>query len=130
MIKRKKKQPEQAASVPVVIARGVGRALLITAILLILATTLASLTTLGEGVATWLMLPGCLVAAFIGCFYVGKTMGKTGWLYGGVTGVFFGGVLLVLAILLDFQVGVKTLISLGALTAVGALGGIFGVNSR
>lgn len=130
MARRRRKQAEPTGVAPAAHLRGLGFALVLTAILLLFITLLVSITTLTENWARWIMAAGCGVAVFIGSYQTGKSMGRAGWLNGGATGLSYVVLMLLLALLLDLGLTARSLITLAVGFALGAAGGVVGVNNR
>jgi putative membrane protein (TIGR04086 family) len=76
------------------------------------------------------MVAGGAIAAVAGSSQTGKRMGRAGWLNGGVTGLAYVVILLILAMLLDMRLTPRSLIALFAGFTLGAVGGVLGVNRR
>lgn len=71
------------------------------------------------------------IALFIAGFTSGKRSGKKGWYYGGLTGVIYMLLILLIAFLsLDVRLGVDKWLLLLPAFATAALGGIIGVNMK
>ena len=130
MARRKRKQTEPTGAAPMTHLRGLGVALVVTAIFLLLISLLVSITAMTENLARWIMVVCCAIAVFIGSYMTGKSMGRAGWLNGGVTGLSYVVLMLILALLLDLGLSARSLISLVVGFALGAVGGVAGVNNR
>lgn len=128
MAKRKRKQVEPTGTAPFAHLRGLGYALAVTAIFIVLATLLVSVTSITEATARWIAVGGGMIAVIVGGFYTGRQMGKAGLINGGATGVAFVVVLLLLALLLDMSLSGRSLITSVLGIAMGAVGGVLGVN--
>jgi len=128
--RRKRKQAEPVDAAPWAHLRGLGMAMLLTAVFLVAITVLVSITPLTEAAARWLMAGCCAVALFVGSSHTGKRLGRSGWLNGAVTGLVYVALLLLLAVLLDLGLTAGSLITLAMGFAVGAAGGVAGVNRR
>lgn len=128
--RRKRKQVEPPASVPLVYFKGVGLALAITVAVVLAVTIIAAATAVSERVATWLLVFGVVGAVLAGSIYTGRRLGRAGLLSGGIVGFAYSLLLTALALLLDVGVGARVLATLAASFALGAAGGIVGVNSR
>jgi len=76
------------------------------------------------------MLGGCVLAVFIGSYQTGKSMGRSGLVNGALTGIAYVVIMLLLALLLDLGLTAKSLITLAVGFALGAGGGIAGVNNN
>ncbi|MGI6364950.1 MAG: TIGR04086 family membrane protein [Bacillota bacterium] len=130
MARRRRKQAEPTGVAPTAHLRGLGFALVLTAIFLLLITLLVSVTSITEIWARWLMVVCCGVAVFIGSYQTGRSMGRSGWFNGGATGLSYVVLMLLLALLLDLGLTARSLITLVAGFALGAIGGVIGVNNR
>lgn len=130
MARRKRRQVEPAGVVPFPHLRGLGYALALTAIIVVLTTILVSVTSISEMWARWIVVAGSAVAVLIGSYQAGKQMGRVGWLNGGTTGVVYVVIILLLALLLDLGITARSLVSLAVGFAMGAVGGVLGVNNR
>lgn len=71
------------------------------------------------------------VSTFIGSFASGRKSGSKGWYHGGLLGLFYSVIVLIIGFL-SFDKGLDWSILLFAAGAfvIGALGGIFGVNTK
>jgi putative membrane protein (TIGR04086 family) len=70
------------------------------------------------------------ISLIVGGFIAGRKAGERGWFYGGLTGIFYGIILLLIAFLaFDLSFSLKSLASLVSCFAISAIGGIFGVNA-
>jgi putative membrane protein (TIGR04086 family) len=130
MARRKRKQDEPTGVAPFAHLRGLGYALALTGIFVLIISFIVSVTAITEAWARWMLAGGGIVAAVVGSYQVGKQMGRAGWLNGGITGAAYIAILLILALLLDLGLTAKSLITLAAGFALGAAGGILGVNNR
>lgn len=130
MVRRKRKQVKPTGAAPMAHLRGLGFALVFTAIFLLLITLLVSLTAITENVARWIMLVLCAFAVLVGSYQTGKSMGRTGWLNGAVIGLAYVVFMLLLALLLDLGLTARSLVTLAIGFALGAVGGVTGVNNR
>jgi putative membrane protein (TIGR04086 family) len=110
--------------------RGLGFALALTAFFLIVISFFVSVTGLTEIAARWIMAAGGVIAVLAGSCQTGKRMGRLGWLNGGITGLIYAVILLILAMLLDMGLTARSLITLAAGFTLGAAGGVLGVNRR
>jgi len=130
MARRKRKQSDPTGAAPFTHLRGLGYALVLTAIFVVLITFFVSVTGITEAWARWILVGGSIIAVLIGSYQVGKQMGRVGWLNGGITGAVYVGILLTLALLLDMGLTAQSLITLVVGFALGAVGGVLGVNNR
>lgn len=127
---RKHKTAEPTGVAPIAHLRGIGFSLALTALSLIATSILISTTGLTETAARWIMVAAGSVAVLFGSSQTAKSIGKSGWLNGGITGLAYAVVLLILAILLDMGLTAYSLITLAGGFILGALGGVLGVNKR
>jgi len=128
--KRRRKQVEPTGAFPFAHLRGLGYGLALTAIFVLITATLAAITALTEVAAGWVVAAGSALSVLAGSYLVGRDMGRSGWLNGGATGVVYVIIMLLLAMLLDLGLTAKSLITLAAGFALGAVGGVVGVNKR
>lgn len=128
--RHRRKQAEPTGAAPFPHLRGLGYALALTAIIVVLTTFLISVTAISEAWARWIVVAGSAVAVLIGSYQAGKQMGRVGWLNGGATGLVYVVIVLLLALLLDLGLSARSLITLAAGFAIGAIGGVLGVNNR
>ncbi|MEC0369663.1 TIGR04086 family membrane protein [Paenibacillus chibensis] len=71
------------------------------------------------------------IAAIFGGLVAGKRSGKKGWYHGGVTGILYGVLIMLIGFLaLDTSLRLGDLALLGTVFSSAALGGMFGVNLR
>ncbi len=71
------------------------------------------------------------VAAIFGGLVAGKRSGKKGWYHGGMTGMLYGLLIMVIGFLaLDTSLRMSDLLLLSTVFAAAAIGGMFGVNLR
>jgi putative membrane protein (TIGR04086 family) len=71
------------------------------------------------------------VSLFIGGWVAGKRAENRGWYHGGILGLFYSTILFIIGFLAyNASLNLHSLRLFGLLVAVGALGGILGVNSR
>ncbi|MEN1987874.1 TIGR04086 family membrane protein [Paenibacillus hubeiensis] len=71
------------------------------------------------------------VSLLIGGFLAGKRSGEKGWYHGGITGIIYGVIVLLIGFLaLDAVINWKDGLQLASAFVISALGGIFGVNIR
>lgn len=127
---RSRKPAEPTGIAPYAHLRGLGFALALTAFFLIGVSFLVSVAGMRENVGRWVMVAGGAIAAVAGSSQTGKRMGRAGWLNGGVTGLAYVVILLILAMLLDMRLTPHSLITLFAGFTLGAVGGVLGVNRR
>ncbi|MGZ9584765.1 TIGR04086 family membrane protein [Paenibacillus marinisediminis] len=71
------------------------------------------------------------IACLFGGFTSGRRSGKKGWYFGGITGVIYMLLVLIIAFLaVDVKLGLDKWLLVLAAFAVGSLGGIIGVNMK
>jgi putative membrane protein (TIGR04086 family) len=108
--------------------QGLGYALALTAVFVVIVTMLVSFTGITEAWARWIVVGGAMIAVLVGSSYTGRQIGKSGWLNGAITGTAFVVILLVLAMLLDLGLTSMSLITLAVGFGLGAVGGVLGIN--
>ncbi|MGF7045925.1 putative membrane protein (TIGR04086 family) [Paenibacillus sp. DS2015] len=70
-------------------------------------------------------------AVSIGGLVSGKRSGRKGWYQGGVTGTFYGVLILIIGFLaLDNSLSLSQFYGIAAAFVIGSIGGMFGVNMR
>lgn len=71
------------------------------------------------------------VAAAFGGLVSGKRSGRRGWYHGGLTGILYGLMIIIIGFLaLDSSLRLGDLLLIAAVVASGAIGGMFGVNLK
>lgn len=71
------------------------------------------------------------ISLLTGGFVSGKKAGNKGWYFGGITGVIYGVILALITFLgFDADINLKGLVLIILTFLFGALGGVFGVNSK
>lgn len=71
------------------------------------------------------------VAAAFGGLVSGKRSGRRGWYHGGLTGILYGLMIIIIGFLaLDSSLRLGDLLLIAAVIASGAIGGMFGVNLK
>lgn len=71
------------------------------------------------------------VASLFGGIVAGKRAGKRGWYQGGLTGILYGALIIMIGFLaLDSHLQTGDLLLLAAASASAAIGGMFGVNLK
>ncbi|KXG44986.1 hypothetical protein U473_03005 [Tepidibacillus decaturensis] len=71
------------------------------------------------------------ISLLFGGFVSGKRAGSRGWYYGGITGAIYGLILAIIGFLgFDASFNLRNLVLIILAFLFGALGGIFGVNSK
>lgn len=72
-----------------------------------------------------------IFSSIIGGIVSGKRSGRKGWYHGGLTGLFYGLIIMIVGFLaLDNSITFSDFLWLGAAFSIGAIGGMFGVNLR
>lgn len=70
------------------------------------------------------------LALLVGGWFAGRKAKQRGWLYGGLTGILYVGIILLIGFLaFDTAMRVQPLLFILCATGLGAIGGIFGVNT-
>lgn len=83
-----------------------------------------------ESLSTYVYIIHCL-SIFIGGFISGKRAGKKGWYHGGMLGILYSAIIVIVSFLgFDAAVTAYTLILVLLSFAMGAFGGMLGVNLR
>ncbi|GAA4705396.1 TIGR04086 family membrane protein [Brevibacillus fulvus] len=96
----------------------------------LLTAALLSLTDIQERSLPYFTYAINIISLLIGGYVTGRRCGGRGWYYGGLTGlVYFLLVLLIGFLGFDAPVSLITLVYLFAAFLIAAIGGIFGVNS-
>jgi len=108
---------------------GLGRSLLLSLLLSLLAAVLIYYTSLQETLMVSLANIIIILSVFWGGCHVSKTYGSKGLLHGSITGIFFFFFLLAVTLFIDLSlVTAKSIIyTLLACTLSGGLGGILGI---
>ncbi|MCI3923654.1 TIGR04086 family membrane protein [Paenibacillus sp. TRM 82003] len=109
--------------------------LLYSLVCMAVATVVASMiykfTGVKEGSMTTSVYIIHSVSLFVGGLFTGWKSGRKGWYYGGMMGILYSVVIVLIGFLsYDAALTVYTLILLGLSFAAGALGGMIGVNLR
>lgn len=109
--------------------------LLYSLVCMAIATVIASMiykfTGIKEGSMTTSVYIIHSVSLFIGGLVTGLRSGRKGWYYGGMMGILYSVVVVLIGFLsYDAALTIYTLILLGLSFAAGALGGMIGVNLR
>lgn len=101
------------------------------ALFALIASFLLAGTNMGEHTLEWSVYVMHGLALIIGGFVTGKKKGVKGWYYGGLLGIIYYVIILLIGFLgFDAALGIPALILLAVAFASGALGGIVGVNAR
>jgi putative membrane protein (TIGR04086 family) len=67
----------------------------------------------------------------VGGMVSGKRSGRKGWVHGGLTGIFYGLIILLIGFLaLDNSFVISDISWIGASFVIGAIGGVFGINLK
>jgi len=105
-------------------------ALALSVVLLFVAALVLYFTAVPERITPYLVFGTSLVSIFTGSSYAGRKIGHKGWFYGGVTGLLFVILLLLIGLIFREHVltgwGYFTKLFLGFI--FGAAGGMWGVN--
>ncbi len=115
----------------VLLCKGLLRALSVSLVLILIITLLLYLTPLPERSMPYFVMIGMLASIISGSVYVGRRVEARGWLQGGITGLLYIIVILILGSFLDLGPGLRmsVLSRLFLGFAFGCLGGILGINS-
>lgn len=123
--------PQDGVKKTAALIKGVGLAVIISATAL---AVLAAVMLFG-GVPEWLMGPAAiaasLISVFLGAVSTVKKIGEKGWLWGAVCGGIYYAIVYMcaLAAMGEFNFSLKTALMILIGIFVGAVGGIFAVNS-
>jgi len=113
------------------VLRGLMVSLVCMAAATIVASLLIKFTGMKEGSVTTSVYIIHSVSLFIGGLATGLRSGRKGWYYGGMMGILYSTVVILVGFLsYDAAFTTYTLILLGLSFAAGALGGMIGVNMR
>lgn len=117
------------ASSPIVTGLGYSFIWLAGAIL-VLALLLATTGMQEKDLSVWNYVVHSLVL-LVGGFITGRRSGQRGWYFGGITGLLYGFLILLISFLgFDKGFGLSTLAFLALSFSAAALGGMVGVNTR
>ncbi len=113
------------------VARGVLLALIISLMLLLLASLVLHWTAVPEKISPYLVFGISLLAILAGSRFTGRRIGYRGWFHGGMVGLLYVLLLLVLSAFLipDFSFNILVLTKVFLGFAFGAAGGMWGVNA-
>ena len=135
-MKTKGRSPMQGGSllifsVPMLIFRGLLRAFLLSLIFLLLSTAALYFSPLSEAFVPYFVFGAIILSILSGSIYVGKSTDEKGWLRGGITGLFYVLVLLILSNIFQesFIPGFNIITKFFLGFCFGTLGGIIGINS-
>lgn len=113
-----------------VIGKGVLLALGFSTVVFLLASLVLSFTAISENIVPYLSFLTSIISIFIGSIFVTRKLSYKGWLNGGLTGLFYVLIILVLGLFIagEFPIftGFLTKAFLGF--AFGAISGIIGMN--
>ncbi len=113
-----------------VIGRGVLLALGFSTAVFLLASLVLSFTAVSENIVPYISFVTSIISIFIGSFFVTRKLSYKGWLNGGMTGLFYVLIILILGLLIAGEfpafAGFATKTFLGF--AFGAISGIIGMN--
>ena len=98
-------------------------------LLALIFTLLLYFTSLSDANLNWMSYITTLVSLIVGGFVAGKRAGVKGWYYGGLTGLIYGVVILIIAFLaFNSKLNLQSLVLVALSFLFGSSGGIFGVN--
>ena len=113
-----------------IMLKGIILALALSVILLFIAALVLYFTAASEKITPYLVFGISLVAIITGSSYSGRKIGSKGWLYGGITGLVFVVLMLVIGLFVldgvSFGWNWLTKLFLGFM--FGTAGGMWGVN--
>ncbi|MEW5921969.1 MAG: TIGR04086 family membrane protein [Bacillota bacterium] len=118
-------------SITLLLLKGLLRSLLVSFAFILLITMLIYLSPLPEWIVPYLVVVGMLASIISGSMYVGRRVETKGWLRGGITGLLYIVVILVLSHFLNLgpDSGMSLLSRLFLGFSFGCVGGILGINS-
>ncbi len=113
-----------------VIGKGVVVALIISLVVFVFSSAIINYTPVSETIVPYLAYITSIISIFVGAFYVIKKLSFKGWLNGGLTGVFYVLILLILGrfVIGEFPVFSSFLIKVFLGFVFGAVSGIIGRN--
>ncbi len=113
-----------------VLLKGIILALLISLVLLFAAALLLYFTNVPEKIAPYVVFGISLTAILVGSSYGGRKIGSRGWINGGIVGVIYVSLMLVIGLffLEDATLGWNLISKLFLGFIFGAAGGMWGVN--
>lgn len=117
------------SSLPV-IGKGVLLALGFSTAVFLLASLVLSFTAISENIIPYLSFITSIISIFIGSFFVTRKLSFKGWLNGGVTGLFYVLIILILGLFIagEFPILTSFLTKSFLGFAFGAISGIIGMN--
>ncbi|NMB41017.1 MAG: TIGR04086 family membrane protein [Firmicutes bacterium] len=116
---------------PVLIFKGLLVTLLYSLVFLLLFTVILHFSPLSEMFVPYIIFGGTIVSILLGSVYVGKRTEEKGWLRGGLTGLSYVIVLIILCYIfqVSFEPGLNVFTKLFLGFCFGTAGGILGINS-
>ncbi len=113
-----------------VLLKGIILALLISMVLLFIGALVLYFTAVPEKTTPYLVFGISLAAIITGSSFAGIRIGSRGWLYGGIVGIAYVGLMLIfgLIVLTDVTAGWNFISKLFLGFVFGAAGGMWGVN--
>ncbi|HHX87778.1 MAG TPA: TIGR04086 family membrane protein [Firmicutes bacterium] len=113
------------------VAKGLLFSILISLGLLLVCSLVLHFSAVPEKVTPYLACGVALLSVLCGSYYAGKRIGFRGWLHGGVVGLLYIVILLLVGILAhsEFAFGLYLVSKLFLGFVFGAAGGMWGVNS-
>ena len=116
---------------PVLLLKGLLYSLIVSCFFILAITLLLYFTPLPERIIPYLVGVGMLVSIIGGSMYVGRRVESRGWLSGGLTGLLYIIVILVLSYFMNME-AVPSMSLLSRLFlgfSFGCIGGMLGINS-
>ena len=116
---------------PALLLKGLLYSLIVSCFFIIVITLLMYFTPLPELSIPYLVVLGMLVSIIGGSMYVGRRVKTRGWLNGGLTGLFY----IVVILVLSYFMNMETVLSTSLLSRLflgfsfGCIGGMLGINS-
>lgn len=119
------------APVGMVMLKGLLRSLLLSGGIILMITMVMFFTPLPELIVPYIVVVGMLLSIIYGSMYVGRKVNSKGWLRGGITGLLYIVVVVILSYLFQLQpeTGLSLLSRLFLGFSFGCIGGILGINS-
>ena len=123
-------QPISLSALLTALLKGLAIALALSVVLLFIAALVFYFTAVPEKITPYLVFAVSLVAILAGSSFAGKRIGTRGWLHGGVVGLLYVILMLVIGLFfretVAFSGNLVTKLFLGFV--FGAVGGMWGVN--
>lgn len=103
----------------------------IVIISVLLLAIILTLTSLSDSRLPYISYAITVISILVGGYKAAKKAQIKGWYYGGITGLIYGLLLVIITFLaFDFSLNLRSLVLVVLTFLFGAFGGIFGVNSK